>query len=594
MSIFDVITLFGGLGMFLYGMSIMGSGLEKAAGSKTEGILKKLTSSTIKGVALGAAITALIQSSSGTTVIVIGLVNSGIMKFAQAVGIIMGANIGTTVTGQILRLSDISSSNVFLQLLKPSSLAPMLTLAGGVMYVFLHSAKKRNIGQIMLGLGLLFFGMSIMEGAVRPLRESPWFAQLFTALQNPILGVLAGALVTAAIQSSSASIGILQALTSTGAVTWGNAVPIILGQNIGTCITAMLASIGASKAAKRVAFSHLYFNLIGTAIWLAGIYSFKALVGISFWSDSMNMGAVANFHTLFNLLTTLFFIPFSRILVKLSEMTVPDKKTEKQEELEPVVLDLRLYQSPSVAIAQARKAVVQMGEVARANQTQAVSLLFKPDAEQLVMADHREDMIDRLDVSITNYLVNMSQLELSEYETKEINILLNFVTEFERIGDYAVNIIERSGEIKDKEIHFSTRAQYELAVLNDAVSEVFALTVEAFAHGDMEVARKVEPLEETIDVICQSLRDHHIQRLQDGSCNIQAGIIFLEVLTDYERISDHCSNVAARLLCGEEEGEINLHVLRRNLHKGGDEQYDKRMKSYTQKYYDKLSMPIGE
>ena len=583
MTVLNVISMAGGLGLFLYGMSIMGSGLEKLAGGKTEAILQKLTSSIWKGVVLGALITALIQSSSGTTVIVIGLVNSGILQFSQALGIVMGANIGTTVTGQIIRLSDISGDSLLLQLLKPTGFAPLLAFAGAILFVFFKSQKRRNIGQIMLGLGILFFGMQAMEQAVLPLRDSPLFVQMFTALQNPVLGVLAGTLVTAAIQSSSASVGILQALTATGAVRWGNAIPIILGQNIGTCITAILASVGASRAAKRVAVSHLFFNVIGTILWLLGIYGIKAVVGFSFWDSPMNMGDVANFHTLFNVVTTLFFIPFSGLLVKLATWVVPEQKGETHPELAPVVLDTRLYASPAVAIGQAHKAVEQMAEVGRMNQENAVELLLSHDEEGIQLAQQREDVIDKLDVAVTNYLVDMTELELSETESRDVTTLLNFVTEFERIGDYAVNVVERSGEVFDKEIHFSAAAQRELHVLSDAVGEVFDLTIAALSHNDMEEAARVEPLEETVDMICETLRERHIRRLKEGSCNIEAGIVFLEVLTDYERISDHCSNVAARLLSLDED-EMDMHTLRRSLHAGGEDWYDQAVKRNQEKY----------
>lgn len=583
MDIFNLLTMFGGLALFLYGMSIMGSGLERLAGSKTESILKKLTSSTVKGVLLGTIITALIQSSSGTTVIVIGLVNSGIMEFSQAIGVVMGANIGTTVTGQIIRLSDISGSSLLLKLLKPTTLAPIMAFIGAVLYVFFRSAKKRNLGQILLGFGILFFGMFTMSDAVAPLKDAPWFAQLFSTLQNPFLGVLAGALVTAVIQSSSASIGILQALTATGAVTWGSAIPIILGQNIGTCATGLIASIGASRGAKRVAVSHLYFNIIGTGLFLAGIYGFKLFIGIPFWHDVMNMGDIANFHTIFNVVATLIFIPFSNLLVRVSEWTVPDKGGAAHPELAPVMLDTRLYTSPSVALAQARKAVEQMADLGRMNQREGTKLLFAYSDEAVRLANQREDVIDQLDVSITNYLVNMSELELSEFESRGISILLNFVTEFERIGDYSINIIERSGEVFDKEITFSDNAKRELNVLNTAVSEVFDLAISAFAHSDLRLAAKVEPLEETVNTICEMLRERHISRLKEGSCNIEAGIVFLEALADYERISDHCSNVAARLL-SQETDEMDVHSLRRSLHAGHAPEYNQAVKECREKY----------
>lgn len=590
MNFFSVVSLLGGLALFLYGMTIMGGGLEKLAGSKTESILQKLTSSTTKGVVLGAVITAIIQSSSGATVIVIGLVNSGIMKFSQALGVIMGANIGTTVTGQILRLSDISGDNFFLKLLKPSTLAPAVAFIGIIFFLFFKSTKKRNIGQILMGFGILFTGMFAMEAAVLPLRESPWFIELFSSLQNPILGILAGMLVTAVIQSSSASVGILQAITATGAITWGSAIPIILGQNIGTCATGLIASAGASRAAKRVAFAHLYFNMIGTAVFVGIIYGCKAIFGIPFWGDALNKGDVANFHTLFNVVSTLLFIPFSWVLVWLSEKTVPDKKGKDYPELAPTILDERLFTSPSVAVAQARKAVEQMAVLGHLNQTDTIPLLFAYNEETIRVAQQREDVIDKLDVSIANYLVHLTQRELSEYESGEVTSMLNFVTEFERVGDHAINVVERSVEVYDKGTIFSPDAKRELRVLNTAVSEIMEITIRAFVHDDLEEAGQVEPLEETIDLICETLRDRHIGRLQRSECSIEAGVIFLEVINNYERISDHCSNVAARMISASlEDGGFDAHKLRRTLHQGRMGEYNEQIDQYHKKYMPLLN-----
>ena len=407
MTIFNVFNLAGGLALFLYGMTIMGSSLEKLAGSKMESVLQKLTSSTWRSVLLGAIVTGLIQSSSGTTVIVVGLVNSGIMQLSQAIGVIMGANIGTTVTGQLIRLTEIGGNTFFLQLLKPSTFAPIVAAVGAVFYVFLKSPKKRNIGQIMLGFGILFTGIFSMEAAVSGLRESETFVRLFTSLQNPIIGVLAGALVTMALQSSSASIGILQALSSTGLITWGSAVPIILGQNIGTCSTPMLASIGASKGAKRSAIVHLYFNIIGTVLFLVAIYGFKSAFGIPFWNEVMGKGDIANFHTIFNVVVTIVFLPFTKLLAKLAELTFPDKETETTD-LELPVLDERLLGSPSVAIQQAKYAVEVMAKNARANCGDAVPVLFSHNAETIVLINQREAICDKLEVGISNYLIKIT------------------------------------------------------------------------------------------------------------------------------------------------------------------------------------------
>lgn len=595
MTVFNIITLLGGLAFFLYGMTIMGNGLEKVAGSKTEGVLKKLTSSTVKGVGFGALITALIQSSSGTTVIVIGLVNSGIMQFKQAIGVIMGANIGTTVTGQIIRLSDISGNGFFLELLKPTTLAPIAAFVGALLYVFSKREKKRNVGNILLGFGILFTGMFSMELAVAPLKDMPQFAQLFSKLQNPLLGVLVGAGVTAVIQSSSASIGILQALTATGAITWGSAIPIILGQNIGTCATGLIASAGASRSAKRVAVCHLYFNIIGTALFMLIIYLIKAAIGLPFWDTAITKGGIADFHTLFNLVTTLAFIPFTNFLAYLSEKTVPDKKGEEHPELEAFYLDERLYASPSLAISQGYDGVERMGDVAKLNLKNSVSLLLNYTEKDFQLAQQREDTIDKLEVNISNYLVNMADLDLSEQENREISTLLRFVTDMERIGDHGINIAERGGEVHDKNIVFSPSAHEELKTVNQAVSEILDLTMDAFARKDMTIAARVEPLEETIDLMCVFLRQKHIDRLKAGSCTIEAGVVFLEALNDYERISDHCSNIAARLLSeGMEEKRFDIHGMRKALHEGQEKEYMRLAKEYEEKYIDLLKAGYKE
>ncbi|MEG0910358.1 MAG: Na/Pi cotransporter family protein [Ruthenibacterium sp.] len=585
MTIFNVISLAGGIALFLYGMSIMGSGLEKVAGGKMEAVLQKLTSSTVRAVLFGALITGVIQSSAGTTVIVIGLVNSGIMQLSQAIGVIMGANIGTTVTGQILRLSDVAGGGLLMELVKPSNLAPIVAFFGAILYVFFKAPKKRNIGQILVGFGLLFTGMTAMTAAVEPLRDSPLFIKLFTSLQNPFLGVLAGALVTVAIQSSSASVGILQALSSTGIVTWGSAIPIILGQNIGTCSTPLMASVGASKAAKRSAVVHLYFNVIGTLLFMAAIYGAKAIFKFTWWDTTMNMGDIANFHTLFNVMVTVLFIPFTRVLARLAEWTIPDKAGDTPD-IEIPILDERLFNSPAVAIQQAKSAVETMGRNARLNYAEAVPVLFSHNQDVIQLIHQRESVIDSLEVSISNYLIKVTDKELGEAESHAVNELMNFVVEFERIGDYAINVVERSGEIFDKEITFSQSAIDELELLNKAILEILDTTQEAFAGGNARMAERVEPLEETIDLMIDLLRDRHIMRLKNGVCAIESGIIFLEILTNLERISDHCSNVAARIVgIDSEDDHFDAHEFRRNMHEGYVPNFNEMLTQYKEKYY---------
>lgn len=587
MTIFDVISLAGGIALFLYGMSIMGSGLEKLAGGRMEGILQKITASPVRSVALGALLTAVIQSSAGTTVIVIGLVNSGIMQLSQAIGVIMGANIGTTVTGQIIRLSELSGDSIWLKLLQPSSFAPALAFAGAVLFVFFKKPKRRNIGQILVGLGLLFIGMSSMTEAVEPLRDSPLFITLFTSLQNPLLGVLAGALVTIAIQSSSASVGILQALSSTGLVSWSTAIPIILGQNIGTCSTPLMASVGASKAAKRSAVVHLYFNVIGTLLFMAGIYGAQAVFQFSWWNDTMSMGDIANFHTLFNVVVTVLFIPFTKLLARLAEMTIPDRGEQTAVELP--VLDERLLNSPAVAIQQAKSAVETMARNAQLNFADSVPVLFSHDEENITLVHQRESIIDKLEVSISNYLIRIADRELNEGESHIVSELINFIVEFERIGDYAINVVDRSGEIFDKEIKFSDQAVKELQALHSAIEEILDLTIETFVASDALMAEQVEPLEETIDSMIDLLRERHIIRLKEGVCAIDSGVIFLEILTNFERISDHCSNVAARVMGLESDDDhFDAHAMRRNLHAGYVPNFNTMLAQYKEKYYAPL------
>ena len=579
MTIFNVINLAGGIALFLYGMSIMGTGLEKLAGGKMEAVLQRLTSSVWKAVLLGAILTGLIQSSAGTTVICIGLVNSGIFTLSQAIGIIMGANIGTTVTGQLIRLSDISGSGWVLTMLKPSTFSPIVAFVGAVLFVFMKSPKKRNIGQICMGFGILFTGLFTMENAVAPLKDSPLFIRLFTQLQNPVLGVLAGALVTVAIQSSSASVGILQALSSTGVVTWGSAI---------TCSTPLIASMGASTAAKRSAIVHLYFNVIGTAVFLAGVYGLKAAGLFPFWNDVMTKGDIANFHTLFNVVVTLLFMPFTKALAWLAERTIPEKEGEAAD-LSMPVLDQRLLQSPAVALQQAKNAVEKMASRTRTNFDKTVGLFDKFDAEVAASVSHREELLDKMEVSITDYLIRISDQELTESENHAVSELLKFVGEYERIGDYTVNLMDCARQLSEQEWSFSSTAKKQAALLFQAVGEVQRVAGEAFTQADAALAAQVEPLEETVDRICDLMREEHITRLKAGECSIEPGLLFLDVLTNTERISDHCSNIAARLI-GDETDDPDMHARKHTLLAGQDAAFNARLATYEQKYL----VPLGE
>ena len=553
MDITHITSLLGGIALFLYGMSIMGAGLEKLAGGKMQGVLQKLTSSTIKGVIFGTLITGVIQSSAGTVVICVGLVNSGIMTLTQSVGVIMGANIGTTVTGQLIRMADISGDSLWLTLIQPKTFAPVVAFIGCIFYVFLRNAKKKNIGQIMLGFGILFTGMSLMDSGVSPLRESAAFQDLFVSMTNPILGILVGVVATVIIQSSSASVGILQALSSTGLVTFGSAIPIILGAHIGTAFTPLLTIGGSSKDGKRTALIHLYFNIIGSVVLLAAIYAVRYTIGIPVWNDVMNKSSIANIHTLSSVAAMILFLPFSRVLSRLAVLTVPDSAEEAQE-LSMPVLDERLFKSPAVALQQAKNAVVKMSRRAARNVNLAAPLLIKMDEDVVSAINVRENLIDRMEVEVSNYLIKMTDQELGDDESHAVTELLNFVTEYERIGDYAVNIMEKSEELYEKEASFSDHAKEQLKLLTSAMERILDLTNDAFENDDLTLARQVEPLEEVIDIMVEKLRDQHIKRLKDGICSIDTGVVFLDVLNNAERISDHCSNIAARLV-GMSEGD---------------------------------------
>ena len=547
MDITHITSLLGGIALFLYGMSIMGAGLEKLAGGKMQGVLQKLTSSTIKGVIFGTLITGVIQSSAGTVVICVGLVNSGIMTLTQSVGVIMGANIGTTVTGQLIRMADISGDSLILTLIQPKTFAPVVAFIGCIFYVFIRNAKKKNIGQIMLGFGILFTGMSLMDTGVSPLRESAAFQELFVTMTNPILGVLVGVVVTVIIQSSSASVGILQALSSTGLVTFSSAIPIVLGAHIGTAFTPLLTIGGSSKDGKRAALIHLYFNIIGSVILLALVYAVQFTIGIPMWGDVMNKSSIANIHTMTSVIAMLFFLPCSGVLSRLAMMTVPNSAEEAQE-LSMPVLDERLFKSPAVALQQAKNAVVKMSRRAARNVGLATPLLLKMDEDVVSAIDVRENLIDRMEVDISNYLIKLADQELGDAESHEVTELLNFVTECERIGDYAVNIMEKAQEMNEKNLSFSDKGAQELEVYSRAVRDIMNMSIEAFKNDDIHLARQVEPLEEVIDYLNDELKQRHVRRLRSGECSVELGFVLSDITINYERVADHCSNLAVDLL----------------------------------------------
>lgn len=546
MDFFSILTLLGGLAMFLYGMQVMGDGLAKVSGGKLERILENLTSSPIKAVLLGAAVTAVIQSSSATTVMVVGFVNSGIMRLSQAVGVIMGANIGTTATSWILSLAGIESENFFIRLLKPTSFAPILALIGIVLLMFIKNQKKKDIGMIMIGFAVLMFGMESMSGAVKPLADVPEFTNIMTAFSNPLFGVLAGTILTAIIQSSSASVGILQALCMTGAVPYSVALPIIMGQNIGTCVTALLSAIGANKNAKRAAMVHLYFNLIGTAIFMAGFYAINAVVGFSFFSDAANPAGIATLHSVFNITATIILLPFSGVLEKLACLTIKDKKEDvavSAEDKEFMILESRFLEKPAFALEQSRNAARNMEQDSHKALFTAMKMIDNYSDEQAERVEAMEAKVDRYEDELGTYLVKLSHKDLSEADSHSLSIMLHCIGDFERISDHAVNLMESAQELAKKGLHFSDKAKAELKVLKAAVHDIVDTAYEVFDKQDVGLAEKIEPLEEVVDELSKEVKRRHVQRLRTGECTIEMGFILSDITTSLERIADHCSNI---------------------------------------------------
>ena len=546
MDFFSILTLLGGLAMFLYGMQVMGDGLAKVSGGKLERILENLTSSPIKAVLLGAAVTAVIQSSSATTVMVVGFVNSGIMRLSQAVGVIMGANIGTTATSWILSLAGIESENFFIRLLKPTSFAPILALIGIVLLMFVKNQKKKDIGMIMIGFAVLMFGMESMSGAVKPLADVPEFTNIMTAFSNPLFGVLAGTILTAIIQSSSASVGILQALCMTGAVPYSVALPIIMGQNIGTCVTALLSAIGANKNAKRAAMVHLYFNLIGTAIFMAGFYAINAVIGFSFFSDAANPAGIATLHSTFNITATIILLPFSRVLEKLACLTIKDKKEDvavSAEDKEFMILESRFLEKPAFALEQSRNAARNMANDSHKALFTAMKLVDNYSEEQAACVEAMESKVDRYEDELGTYLVKLSHKDLSEADSHSLSIMLHCIGDFERISDHAVNLMESAQELAKKGLHFSDKAKAELKILENAVHDVVDTAYEVFDKQDVSLAEKIELLEEVVDELSKEVKRRHVQRLRTGECTIEMGFILSDITTSLERIADHCSNI---------------------------------------------------
>ena len=582
--------MFGAIATFLFCMSTMTDGLEKLSSGRLEHILERLTSNVFKGVLLGAVVTGLIQSSAATTVMCVGFVNAGIMKLEQTVGIIMGANIGTTVTAQLLRLGDIDADNIVMMFLQPSFLGPILAVVGIIFYMFIKGGHKRIVGQIVLGLGLLFIGMNTMSSAVEPLKDLPEFQSVFTAFSNPLLGVAVGAAVTALLQSSSASMGILQAISTTGVVSFNIAMPLIMGQNIGTCITALISSVGASKNAKRTAMIHLFFNIIGSVFFLLVLYAGNALFRFPFWENTMDMGSIANLHLAFNIACTALLLPFHRQLVKLVKAVVPGDAEER----ELSVLDDRFLSSPSLALERAHDAVVQMGEFARDNYRLAVELIWKFDAKKLERLNETEVALDKLEGLLDNYLVKLTDRALTAEESTRVSELLHTLSDFERIGDYAVNVSESAVVLHDRNITFSPQARAELERLTAAVGETLDKTVACYQSRQRTLAVQVEPLEEVVDLIAATLKNRHVERLKAGECTIELGTQFLELLINLERMSDHCSNVALHILrqtsSPDDKVRIDSHAYMHELHHGGfNQEFDDLFQEYRTKYFQPIA-----
>ncbi len=578
MDIFNVLTLVGGLCLFLFGMSVMGDALERRAGGSLKKLLARLTKNKITGFLTGLAVTSVIQSSSATTVMVVGFVNSGIMTLKQSIGVIMGANIGTTVTAWILSLGGISSDNLFIQLLKPTSFTPVLALFGTVLLMFGKTSKKKDTGTILLGFATLMFGMDTMSGAVSGLAEVPAFRNMFVMFKNPILGVLVGAVLTAIIQSSSASVGILQALSSTGQVSYGAAVPIIMGQNIGTCITAILSSFGTNKNAKRAAVVHLTFNVLGTVIWLSVFSLVSAVFKPALLDASATHLGIAVAHSAFNIACTTLLLPMSSLLEKLAIKLVPD--TSKKEVVSE--LDERLLATPPVALERCNSLVCEMAELSVSALRNSMSMLnhFDPNvADEIRQA---EDKADHYEDILGTYLVKLSRHQISDSDSSAVSKLLKAIGDFERISDHSVNILESAEELHSKEIQLTTGAKKELEVLCAAVSEILTLSYTAFVNNDLNAARDVEPLEQVIDGLKEKMRNSHINRLKDGECSIEAGFVWADLLTNLERTSDHCSNVAVCVIDAASYN-MNVHESLRNMKKDNS-YFDEKFAVYAEKY----------
>lgn len=584
MSVYDVLNLLGGIALFLFGMHTLSAGLEKLAGGKLEHWLEKATSRPIKGVVLGAIITAVIQSSAATTVMIIGFVNSGLMKLSQAIGVIMGANIGTTATSWLLSLQSIDGSEGFsiLNILKPTTFTPVLAAIGVFLIMFTKSDRKKTIGMILAGFAVLMFGMNSMSAATASLEQNETFCNILMMFSNPILGVMAGAVLTAVLQSSSASIGILQSIAiSTGKVTYSIALPLLLGQNIGSCVTALISSIGANKPAKRVAVVHLYFNVIGTVLFLSVFYLINAFINLPFMEESLNAVGIAVIHTGFNVLTTALFLPFTKQLEKLACLTVRDKPGEKKQDAP--MLDERLLKTPSVAIEQCRNVSVRMAELTLETLKTSLDIVMEYDQKKCTEVIENENSIDLYEDKIGSYILKISSKDLSETDSKVVSMMLHTIGDLERISDHAVNIVEAAEEMHKKKIKFSDQAVNELKIMIKAVNEILDMSIKSFMTADVSLAKCVEPLEDVIDQLRNELKSRHIERLRSGKCTIELGFILQDLLTNFERVSDHCSNIAVYLI-QINDNSMDTHEYMNELKKLDRSEFMDEFNDYSKKY----------
>ncbi len=584
MDIFGILSLIGGLALFLYGMNVMGVGLEKVSGGRLERILEKLTSNPLKAVLLGAGVTAVIQSSSATTVMVVGFVNSGIMKLSQAIGIIMGANVGTTITSWLLSLGGIEGDSLFIRLLKPSSFSPVLALIGIILLMSGKNDKRKNVGEILLGFAVLMYGMEAMSGAVKPLADVPEFTNILMMFQNPILGVLVGALLTAVIQSSSASVGILQALSVTGAFTYGSVLPIIMGQNIGTCVTAMISSVGANKNAKRAAFVHLYFNIFGTILFLLCYYILNAVFRFPFTDETVGYAGIAVIHSIFNIFTTLALLPAVGLLERFAYLTIPESGDEKEGSRDDFpLLDERFLATPSFAIEQCHTVVKQMAGLSKDSFLGAMELVSHYSGKLAKKVIEQENTVDRYEDKLRAYLTRLSGQSLGYADSQNVSTLMHCITDFERISDHAANVVESVQAMKKKDLSFSKKAVEEMEIFRNAISDILERSIGAFISEDEALARTVEPLEEVIDELNKDVKKRHVKRLRKGKCTIELGLALSDIATNYERVADHCSNISVYMI-QVQDNQLEEHEYVNYLKEEDNRYFTEQVAEFKNKY----------